>query len=231
MTQSDLEADGRSSAPLPSIAVPELTPTRTALLVVDMTKGQAHPDYGLGALARAKGLEDSLRGYYERVRELVSNILRLREVVRASGGEVIYIRTATQTREFNELGDSLRAAGHCLGICSVHSAEAEFLDELQPSEREIVIDKFSISPFNSCPLDQILRNLETEAVIITGVRTDEAVELTAHGAADRGYWVVLVSDACTGVTSELHQSGLRVSNVLMKVKSTNEVLGMFLENE
>jgi nicotinamidase-related amidase len=232
VSQSELGKDPLLEAAFPIIAVPQIPPTRTAMLIVDMTKGQADPHYGLGAQARAKGLEQEFRGYYERIEAMISNILKLREVIRALGGEAIYLRSVTQTSQLKELDDVYRAVGHCPGICPVDSTEAEFLDELQPSERDIVIAKLSLSPFNSTALDQILRNLGIEALIITGVRTDEAVELTAHGAADRGYWVSVVSDGCTAASEDSHDAILRRLDVgLVRVKSAEEVLKTLLHRE
>jgi nicotinamidase-related amidase len=230
--KTDQSTEDLQEALFPAIADPELRPARTALLIVDMTKGQAHPDYGLGALAQAKGLEDTLRGYYERIGAMVPNIVRLREAVGALGGEVIYLRTVAQTNQLTELNSAYKEVGQCPGICAIGSTEAEFLDDLQPSEREIVVDKISVSPFNSTPLDQILRNLGTDVLIVTGVRTNEAIELTAHGAGDRGYWTIVVSDACAAASNELHEAILRhVGFLLIKVKSTQDVLRMLLHKD
>jgi nicotinamidase-related amidase len=227
--QSRSSPDAVGAALFPTIADPILRPAKTALLVVDMTKAQAHPGYGLGELARSKGMGDTFRGYYNRVAQLVPNVVKMREAVGALGGEVIHIRTVTQTSQMTELSDAHRAVGHCVGICPAGSPEAEILDDLQPTQRDILIDKISISPFNSSPLDQVLRNLGIDIVIVTGVRTNEAIELTAHGAADRGYWAILASDGCTTVSEELHGHTLRhVSFGMIKVKTTEEILRMLL---
>jgi nicotinamidase-related amidase len=232
MTEPALEADKMNETLFPEIPDPLLWPRRTALLIVDMTKSQAHPDYGLGALARGKGMGDTFDGYYERIRAMLPNIVRLREAVGAVGGEVIYLRTVAQTSQLTELSSAYKEVGQCPGICPIGSIEAEFLDELQPCDRGIVVDKISVSPFNSTPLDQILRNLGTDALIVTGVRTNEAIELTAHGAGDRGYWTIVVSDACAAASNELHEAVLRhVGFLLIKVKRTEAVLRMLLHRD
>ena len=45
-------------------------------------------------------------------------------------------------------------------------------------------------------------------LVFTGIVTEGCVELSARDAADRGYTVSLVHDACTSSTIELHENAL-----------------------
>jgi nicotinamidase-related amidase len=58
-----------------------------------------------------------------------------------------------------------------------------------------ILDKRGFSAFDSPELEQLLRDLGVEALILTGVETDVCVLSTLLGAIDRGYRVVLVEDA------------------------------------
>jgi nicotinamidase-related amidase len=92
---------------------------------------------------------------------------------------------------------------------------------------EIVLTKTSGSAFTSSPIDQVLRNLGVDRLIACGVVTNGCVELTVRDAADRGYFAIVVSDACAALTQELHELGVKAMQYgLIKVKTTAEVLEM-----
>jgi nicotinamidase-related amidase len=98
---------------------------------------------------------------------------------------------------------------------------------LKPLENEIVLPKTASGVFNSTAVDQILRNLGIENLVVTGVVTNNCVENAVRDACDRGYAVILVEDGCAAVTEELHLAALRaMRDHFAKVKSTAEVLGM-----
>src|SRR5262249_27315958 len=60
-------------------------------------------------------------------------------------------------------------------------------DSVAPLPGEIVLNKTSSGTLNSTMLDQTLRNMEIESLIVCGVTTDVCVETTARDAADRGF--------------------------------------------
>ncbi|PMZ34969.1 cysteine hydrolase, partial [Pseudomonas sp. GW247-3R2A] len=82
------------------------------------------------------------------------------------------------------------------------------IDDLTPTENEIVLPKTSSGVFNSTNIDYVLRNLETRHLIIAGIVTDQCVDMAVRDAADRGYLVTLVEDACATYTPERHQACL-----------------------
>jgi biuret amidohydrolase len=105
------------------------------------------------------------------------------------------------------------------------SKDAEILEDLQPTENEIVLPKTASGVFNSTAIDQILRNLRIENLVITGVVTNNCVENAVRDACDRGYAVVLVEDGCAAVSEELHSASLRaMRDHFEKIKTTAEVL-------
>ena len=62
-------------------------------------------------------------------------------------------------------------------------------------------------------------------LVITGVATNACVESTARGAADLGFWSVLVDDACATFDPAMHESTLKnFRTIFGKVKTTREVL-------
>ena len=88
-------------------------------------------------------------------------------------------------------GDGDRPSRHV----AVGSFEHEIVDELAPLPGELVLDKNASSPFNGTGIDQLLRNLGVETLVLVGVATDMCVETTGRDAADRGYNVIVAEDA------------------------------------
>jgi nicotinamidase-related amidase len=88
-----------------------------------------------------------------------------------------------------------------------------------------VVEKTSSGAFNSGGLEQALRNLGVDRVVICGVDTRYCVETTVRDASDRGFEVVLAGDACASKTRELHEQGLALlDNSYCTVWATDRVV-------
>jgi ureidoacrylate peracid hydrolase len=206
--------------------IPELPfdPSRTALLVVDVQRFVADPGMGFGRMARENGTFEATRAYYERIAAILPRIRSLQDACRERGMEVIFARIEAHTRDGREVLPGYRLSGL---LVPKGSPEAEILPEVAPLDNEIVLSKNSSSAFSSTPLDQVLRNLGLDRLILTGVATHACVELTARDADDRGYRVYVGSDACAAATPELHDGALaRMDKGFTKIKTTAELLAM-----
>ncbi|MCZ7572197.1 MAG: cysteine hydrolase [Ardenticatenaceae bacterium] len=198
---------------------------KAALVVIDMQYLDAHPSGWMGRLAREQGKEELLRYRFEAIARTVPNIQRLQATCRSAGIEVVHVRVAFLTNDGRDGVPALTSRGT---KTPYYGREAEILEELRPEGDEIVVNKTSSGAFNSSNLDQILRNLGIDHLLITGIVTNGCVELTARDAADRGYWVTLVSDGCSASTPELHANALErmTDGGIIAAKTTEEVLTM-----
>jgi len=107
----------------------------------------------------------------------------------------------------------------------VGSREHEILDELKPAPGEHVLRKTTIGAFASTNIDSLLRALGCEQLYLTGVSTNMCVETTAREAADRGYLVTLVEDACGTTHEDLHQVTMRnFQRLFGRVRATDAAL-------
>jgi biuret amidohydrolase len=96
---------------------------------------------------------------------------------------------------------------------------------LTPTDSEIVIDKNSTSAFNSTGLEAYLHARQVETLIVCGMATNHCVDNTARGAADRGYNVVMINDACWDPSERLHEATMRsFRRALGAVKNTDDLL-------
>jgi nicotinamidase-related amidase len=194
--------DNRLTLVFPRLPYFTISRDKTALLIVDMQYLDAHPEHGIGAKAREAGIAEIFDYYWGAVESAISNQRRLLEAAHQAGLNVIYTRIATQTGDARDVGRQ-----HCyVGMAVPKNAkEAEILAEIAPTEEDIVLSKTSSSPFNSTAINQLLRNLGVDTLLVCGVVTNGCVEGTVRDASDLGYNVIMIPDACAAVTPELHQ--------------------------
>jgi nicotinamidase-related amidase len=74
----------------------------------------------------------------------------------------------------------------------------------------VVIDKRNYSPWMTPELPRLLRQHNIHTLIITGGETDICVLATALGAIDRGFRVILASDALCSSADETHDAMLKL---------------------
>ena len=201
-----------------------IDPARAALVMVDMQYATGSRQ---GALARKLHAQGSALGDYrfKRIEESVlPNTLQLRARFRAMQRPVLHVTIGAAH------ADALDAPVHMRKLFIefrnfVGSREHEIVDELKPLQDEYVLRKTTIGAFASTPIDSLLRALGCEQLYMTGVSTNMCVETTAREAADRGYLVTLVEDACATTHEDLHQTTMRnFQRLFGRVRATGEVL-------
>ncbi|WP_159992787.1 isochorismatase family cysteine hydrolase [Roseomonas sp. 18066] len=144
--------------------------------------------------------------YHDRLdRLVVPNQQRLLAAARAAGVDVLHTIIESLTRHGRD-----RSLDHKLSDMHVPKGapEGRVIDALAPIEDEIILPKTSSGVFNSTNIDYVLRNLGTRMLIVAGVVTDQCVDMAVRDAADRGYLVTLVTDACATYTPERDAAAL-----------------------
>jgi nicotinamidase-related amidase len=69
-----------------------------------------------------------------------------------------------------------------------------------------LVDKHVYSPWLERGLDDLLRGTRIDTLVVSGGETDVCVLATVLGAVDRGYRVVVVTDALCSSTDETHDA-------------------------
>lgn len=199
-------------------------PARAALLIIDMQNASGARDGALGRRLRAEG--SSVGDYrFDRIERLVTpNALRLRERFRALGRPVLHVTVGAALPDASDAPPHMRKlfveTRNHLG-----SREHEIIDALKPLPGEHLLRKTTIGAFASTHIDSLLRALGAEQLWLCGVSTNMCVETTAREAADRGYLVTLVEDACGTTHEELHQVTMRnFQRLFGRVRSTAQSL-------
>lgn len=124
---------------------------------------------------------------------------------RRSGLEVIHTVMANLTADGRDRSLDYKRCG--MGF-PPGSRAAQVIPELAPWADELVLAKSSSSPFSSTTLDYLLRNIGIRTLVVMGLLTDQCIDHTVKDAADRGYQVVCLTDACQAETPERHGAAL-----------------------
>lgn len=176
-----------------------IDPARTALVVVDMQNYFMSPDYQGVPMAR----------------EIVPNVNRLAAALRAAGGHVVWIKTATNgTREsWSVYHEHLmspkfrdwRYATMDLG----HEGHALWPTlDVKPEDAQIVKTRFSAFIQGSSGIEAHLRLRGIDTLLIAGTTTNVCCESTARDAMMLNFKVVMVHDALAAYTDAEHNATL-----------------------
>jgi ureidoacrylate peracid hydrolase len=160
--------------------------------------------------------------YYSRLDDLVvPNAAALIAACRAAGIEVVYTVIQSLTRDGRD-----RSLDHKLSGYHVPpgAPEGAVIAALAPGPDEIVLPKTASGVFDSTCIDYVLRNMGVARLGMLGVYTNQCIESAARVAADRGYHVTVVEDACAGTTPEAHAHSIGVLAGYGRVVTTADLL-------
>ncbi|MDY0884970.1 cysteine hydrolase family protein [Dongia soli] len=217
---SDLYRFGRPEDLGPAFREQAIDPQRTAIISVDMQNADC------SAKVRNKARDDAEKTKYsyfhDRLTRLViPNQQKIHAAARKLGMENIYVVIESLTRDGRDRGIDHKASfiNNPRG-----SWQAAVIDEVAPAEDDIIIRKTASGPFGSTNLDYVLRNMGFQYLVIFGVLSDQCVENTVRGAADLGYLVTLVPDACATYTEERQSASERGIKGYCRIRSTEQLL-------
>lgn len=201
-----------------------ITPASTALVVVDLQYATGSPDHGLGTLLKEQGRLEEAEYRFSRINDLVlPNTQRLLKAFRGAGAPVVYV---TYGAEHEDCSDVPR---HIRGIVKATNniegqKEHEIVDAIAPQANETVLNKVTMGAFASTGIESRLRAMGVTEIVTVGVSTNNCVGMTAMEASDRGFGVVLVSDA-TGTCDDDAQAAFEAMFLRLwgRVLSTDDV--------
>jgi biuret amidohydrolase len=216
-------------SPWPSF---EIDWQRAALVVIDMQNYGCNPGVGLMAML-ADRFPEIARYYHPRVTEtVIPNARRLLDGFRGAGRRVVHTRHGPLLADGSDMvarrqrrdADALALTG-APALWHRGTFEHEIVEELDPLDDELVIDKNTSSAFNSTGIESLLRNLDVETLVLAGMATDMCVETTARDAADRGFNVIVVEDATATFFERHHRAALSgFARVFGQIWETGRVL-------
>ena len=199
-----------------------IDPKHTALLSIDMQNAEYSPE--LLAVAQKPGSSTShMLHFYETIKNtLIPNQQKLQAAARKAGIEIIYTSIESLTQDGRD-----RSLDH--KISRLHfpkgSHESKIIPAVGPIGDEIHIPKTSSGIFNSTNIEYVLRNLGIEYLVIYGIMTDQCVECAIRDAADRGFLVTQIEDACAAEDPGRHATSLEaMRGHYCRTRTTGEMI-------
>ena len=186
-----------------------LDPAATALVVIDMQRDFLEP----GGFGELLGNDVSL------LTRVVRPLAQVLSAARRAGILVIHTREGHRP-DLCDCPPSKLARGRLdLGIGGlgprgrvlVRGEEGhDIVDELAPIDGEVVLDKPGKGSFYATDLEAVLRNKQTESLIVTGVTTEVCVHTTVREANDRGFECLVLEDCVGSYFPEFHRVALEM---------------------
>ncbi len=179
---------------------------RMALLVIDM---------------QGYFLDPSSHASFPEAEEIMENVISLVDSFRSSHRPIIFTRHAVMSDEDPGI------MGRWWGDIPVENDLLSQIDGRLEAEKDgAIVRKTHYSAFSGTELEGILRGLNADKVVITGVMTHLCCESTARDAFMRDLEVFFVIDATATDQEDLHVGSLRaLADGFAIVVTTEEVVG------
>jgi nicotinamidase-related amidase len=197
---------------VPSSLAEIAEPSRTALVVWDMQAG-------IGA--KAHNLED-----------LLPNLRALLGAARASGALVVWSRhvappldlTAAPGLRSLMKRQNVTDPARLKPFMQAGTPDVEIIPELDPRPGEPIIEKSTPSFFVGTPLELRLRARDITTLVLTGVATEQGIEMTARHALTLGFFPIVVADAVGSFSQAGHELGLAYLRTAVDVVPAAEIV-------
>lgn len=179
----------------------DLNPAKTALVVVDMQNGFMPTETAHAPCPMAI--------------EIVPNINRLAQVVRATGGTVIWIQTAFTDETLTSWSTLYGMVGpkgteKRRRSLSVGGKGYDLWPDLKVEAADLIVEKKRYSAFiqGSSNIEEVLRQRGLDTLLITGTVTNVCCESTARDAMMLDYRVTMLSDGNAALNDAEHAAAL-----------------------
>ncbi len=153
--------------------------------------------------------------------DFLKNINSLIETARKKGMPIFFTKITPLPSKFESPSRKYSATKSKFNLSQLPK---EMFDlAIQPNEGEIVINKNTASIFIGTNFELMARNAGIETLIIAGIATEIGVESTAREASNRGFYVVVGSDASSSSDKEAHERSLLNMKKLFDVLTLSEI--------
>jgi nicotinamidase-related amidase len=159
-------------------------PVPVAVLMIDVLTTFRFPD-GDAILQGALSMRDAL--------------VKLKARARKAGIPVLYVN--------DNFGDWRSEKEVLMGRC-LEAKGAQFVRPLLPDSEDYFVLKPLHSAFYMTPLEVLLRHLQVETLILTGLTSNSCITITAHDANMRAFDIYIPPDCSCARSEEEHGQAL-----------------------
>lgn len=162
---------------------------KPAIIVVDMLKDNFK--------------ESPRNPYLQEGKDVIPNLQRLLEEGRKRGFPIIFACDSFLEGDFIFRG---KMKVHALR----GTKGAEVVDDLKPEPTDIILPKRRFSAFFKTDLDQTLRVLGVDTIVVTGITTEVCVLMTVMDGLCHDFSTILLEDCSATRSKELHKTCLNL---------------------
>ena len=162
---------------------------KPAIVVVDMLKDN---------------LKESPRNpYFQGGRTIIPNLQRLLEEGRKRGFPIVFACDSFLEGDFIFKGK--------MKVHAIRGTKgAEVVDDLKPEPKDIILPKRRFSAFFKTDLDQTLRLLGVDTIVVTGMTTEVCVLMTVMDGLSHDFSAIILEDCSASRSREFHQRCLNL---------------------
>jgi nicotinamidase-related amidase len=169
---------------------------RPALLIVHMQNAIIKSPSPLEAMGHGRACREE---------GVIANIQDLIAAFRGRGLPVVYCVAYTPLDTKFAAYGGFWAAAEQANVNRLGTWDVEIIDELAPASGEKVVYNWPFNVFEGTGLEEYLKGLGVETVVLTGVATGMSVGTAAWALAERFYNLIVPADASTDGNSEVHR--------------------------
>jgi biuret amidohydrolase len=183
----------------------------TALIVVDMQNVFCHPQGFFGG---------ELGTDLSSVRAIIPRVQRVIAWARQQQLSIVYTReshlpdlsdvTPSKALRYANAGHPIGGLGQMGKFLIQGELGTELIEELQPTNDELQIDKPAQSIFIGTDLVDTLQQQQITHLLFVGVTTECCVLASYRQASDLGFYCLLLSDCCAAMSEIEHQAAIDV---------------------
>ena len=177
-----------------------IDPARTAMILQDL---QNDVMIDGGAFASTGSPE------HARAQDVVANVRRLADALRARGGMIVHVWMVLEPGAPFLCQHAALQRGLKMEKALVRDTwGVRPAAGLEPQAGDLVVEKMSMSAWETSRLEAYLRHGGRDTIVNTGSWTNMSVEHTARTGADKGFRMIVPEDACSTMNAEWHAASI-----------------------
>ena len=177
-----------------------IDPSRTALILQDLQNDVIMDG---GAFA-SSGAPD-----HARAQNVIENCRRMAEACRAAGVRVIHVWFVCEAGHLGMPTNAPLFLGTTAANAMVRGTWGVApVPGLEPQPGDLVVEKMTMSAWESSRLETYLRAEGRDTIINCGAWTNMSVEHTARTGADKGFRIIVPEDCCSTMNADWHAASI-----------------------
>ena len=157
--------------------------------------------------------------------EIVANIKKILNIYREKKLPIIFVKREHRKSGIDIDKTRVEIFKKSKGLILENDKSSEIIDDLKPLKDEIIVIKRRWSSFFGTELDILLRRLNINNLIVTGIQTPNCIRATVYDALSLDYNVIVISDATASKSEKIQKNNLfDIENLGVDILTTDELI-------